>query len=117
MFYPFFLQSGDNAIYRQAQQYYGDSGLLEIELKAYHQYLLDKGTNDVPSLSSENGKKKLSNRMFSDREFMERLEQGLVITRNSKDYIEWRGKRKAYKEILGKAFISRFGYSPGRTAC
>lgn len=111
-FILFFLQSGDNAIYRQAQQYYGDSGLLEIELKAYHQYLLDKGTNDVPSLSSEKGKKKLSNRMFSDREFMDRLEQGLVITRNSKEYREWSGKRKAYKEILGKAFISRFGYSP-----
>ncbi len=112
VFVLFFLQSGDDAIYERAQQYYSDSGLYKIELKSYRQYLVDAGEENVPSLSSEQGSQELASRMFSDRAFRERLEQGLVITKNKKNYSEWSEKRKEYKGIIGKTFISRFGYSP-----
>lgn len=109
----FFLQAGDGQIQEDAYAYYESSGLLEIELEAYLDYLSSAGES-VPdrALKSDAKRSEYLHKMFSDSEFRQRLENGEIITPQNDNYTEWYEKRNKFEGLLKQSVISRFGYSP-----
>jgi len=109
----FFFQAGDNEIRKQAYDYYHSSGLINLELKAYKDYLRTDGNIvDEEMLEDPQELSQLTSRMFADEKFNKLLLENRIIRPRSPDFNQWREKRGRFEEIKQQAVIYAFGYSP-----
>ena len=105
----FLLQSKDSSIYEKAYSYYEESGLVDIELKAYKDYLAKNGD----SLAEEGLQDEvLLQKMFADAEFREGIEDNRIITPKDPVFEEWRQKRTNFDSLLHQISTYKYGYSP-----
>jgi membrane associated rhomboid family serine protease len=113
VFILFFLQTGDDDIQYQAHSYYETSGLLAIEIKAYTEYLAEKG-EIIPEIPQDREKERyrLAEKMLADEKFTNLLEDNRIIRPGNPEYKQWREKRDAFTAILEKSVTHRYGYSP-----
>lgn len=109
----FFVQSDDSSLQEIAYNYYEESGLVEIELKAYQDYLVKKGDiHGQADLGDEREASYLLRKMFGDDQFYRLLLDDLIITPKDRIYVEWKDKRAQFDELLGQLSTHKYGYSP-----
>jgi membrane associated rhomboid family serine protease len=112
----FFLQSGDAEKYRQAMQYYLDSGLGRIEVSSYLSYL-DMAEDDAEILRLE-GKNELDeaiimhyySQMMKDKSFIQSLLTDKIITNDDEIYVKWLSLRDKFGEMLSRVTSMRYGF-------
>lgn len=109
----FFLQSKDSFLYEDAYNYYEASGLAEIELKAYKDYLSEQG-DPLAETELQNGKhvSLLLQKMFADGEFQTLLKDNKIITSKNSVFEEWRVKRTTFEGKISQISSYKYGYSP-----
>ena len=114
----FVLQSGDNKRYRQATEFYFNSGLAKIEISSYKTYLKTTGKDEIRSaLQSEKDLdkdtiKRLYPKMQRDETFLKHLHTGSIITPKQQIYSTWKNLRTQYEALLSKIFSFRYGFKP-----
>ncbi len=114
----FAFLSPDTKLYREAEEYYVGSDLALIEAKAFEQY---RKFGRVMSLTPTevNGSRypkaklyPLINQMRGDREFMDRLRKGEIITPDLEIHPLWKEKRDHLEGILSETSSMAFGFRP-----
>lgn len=111
----FSLIPEDTRVTAAAYEYYEESGLLDLELDAYREYLETEGKSVIDAdLDNEKQRQVLLRRMFSDDGFQELIENGRAIAATDPRHQEWQSKRTAFERQRNKASSYRFGYSPKR---
>jgi len=114
----FVLQSGDGAQYRQAMEFYFNSGLAEIEVSAYRAYLETTGNGEIdpPILDKKVLDKRAVHRLYTrmqeDEVFLKELRTGTIITPEDETYDTWKNLRAEFDALLSKLVSMRFGYTP-----
>jgi len=118
-FVLFFLQSGDTWIEREAYTFYFDSGLADIEMSSYEDYLADKSEEVSPSKKKKNKSsdeeiyEKFS-QMNQDDDFMRKLEHEEIITPQDDIYPEWKELSGQFNTKLSRSISVRFGFKPSQ---
>ena len=119
-FIYFFFQSSDNLKYMQANQYYFESGLAEMEVPRYVEYLNETGSQTfIPpqeeNLSKEKFEEELiryHGQMESDYLFLKKLVNDQIISENDESYYDWKELRKNYNYQLSKVVFLEYGFRP-----
>jgi len=113
----FFIQSGDTNREIEAESFYFESHLAEIELPEYIQYLngMEKEQPKIPELSKLREDKivELHWRMMFDKEFLDRLKNDAVVTPKDPHYGEWKNLRNDYERRLSKVVSNTYAFTPG----
>lgn len=115
-----FLQSGDAAIYRQAQAYYEETGLGAIEFPAYAQWLAEHGRGAVSAQTpTAPPPGAMLAQIESDGAFLADLHADRVIRPADPRHALWQNQRAQFDAILDRAFSRahalRFShFEPGR---
>lgn len=112
----FIFQFNESEILYEAEDYYLNSGLAEIELENYIDYRNDISVQD-PELSaidqlSDDELDQLYFEMMSDASFQSALEKEEIIFPGHPDYAEWREKRATFDTMLGATTTARYGFIP-----
>ncbi len=112
----FLFQFNQYDQYADAEHYYVESGLMDIEVNKYIDY---KYTAEQREVMAGFSKKKQQRKriniyrdMRRDQAFMLRLEQGKIIAPGDPDYTEWKNLRNEYKQKRSRIFTIRFGFKP-----
>ena len=112
----FIFQLSEGQKYLEAEQYYYDSGLAQIELERYWQYVEAKDDVEAPSDLDVAEDEALiytwRMTMFADAEFMERLSNDEIITPDDPTYSEWKEMRETYTQMLEATVTMRYGFRP-----
>ena len=114
----FVLQSGDNKRYRQAMEFYFNSGLAKIEVSRYRAYLetTGKGEIDAAVPNKKNLDKDTVQRLYAkmqrDEVFLEELRTGNIITPEDETYDTWKNLRTQFDALLSKLVSMRYGFRP-----
>lgn len=113
----FGFQLNDDKNYSDGMQYYFQSGLADIEIPYYSEYLENK--NKILSLftTKKKEKKKLSrnekyslfSEMRNDGEFLIKLESNLIITKTDKDFNKWKKLSEEFKRRINKTTFYAYG--------
>jgi membrane associated rhomboid family serine protease len=118
-FFVFFvLQSGDTNKYRQAMEFYFNSGLAEIEVSKYRAYLetTGKGKIDAAVLNEKDldtvTVQRLYAKMQQDEVFLKELRAGTIITPEDETYDMWKNLRTQFEALLSKLISMRYGFRP-----
>ena len=112
----FFFQSGEKKLFFEAQEYYFESELAEIEVRRYIEYAKQK-PEDIPNLKEQ---KKLDKeilvryriKMDKDYGFLEKLRNNEIITGDDPVYAKWNRLRGIYEEKLSKVVFINYGFRP-----
>lgn len=115
------LQSGDTAIYRQAQAYYFDSELPALEFPAYLDWRQRHAPTSAPAAATPgiaSSPERLA-QIESDGAFLADLHADRVITPANPRHAAWQEQRARFDAILDRAFTRahalRFSrFEPGR---
>ncbi|MDL2275481.1 rhomboid family intramembrane serine protease [Desulfosarcina sp. OttesenSCG-928-G10] len=114
-----FFQLGDDDAYMKAEFFYLGSGLAEIELPLYHDYLKAKGDIDDGELPDESNVEarndalmELHFRMERDYYFLESLTRGQVIRPDDADYEKWQELRQEYERLRNRSVAFSHGLRP-----
>lgn len=99
----------DKNNYDTAYIFYKDSGLLQIELDAYREYLKSSGT---PISSAPSYDLYLLQKMQLDDRFLSLLRDNAIIGPGHSQFTDWRSKRDQFEALLEKRINYRYGYSP-----
>jgi membrane associated rhomboid family serine protease len=114
----FVLQSGDTKRYREAMEFYFNSGLAKIEVSEYRAYLETTGKGEIdPAVL---GKKDLDKvtlqrlyaKMHEDDVFLNKLRAGAIITPEDETYDTWKNLRTQFEDLLSKLVSMRYGFIP-----
>ena len=117
----FGFQSNDNKSYSVAVEYYFDSGLANIELPYYAEYLENKKNIFARFIKEENKEnkenKKLSKRkkftlfskMLNDGDFLTKLENEQIIKNTDVNYSKWKSLSAKFKRKINKATFYSYG--------
>ncbi len=108
----FVFQSDDTRKSLEAQNFYVDSGLAEIEVPAYIAYL--EKTKNI-HFSSKPDEKHLSayhHKIENDFHFLIKLRQNEIITPQHPQCQEWKELRRQYEEKLSKSVTISYGFRP-----
>ena len=114
----FIIQSGDANKYRQAMEFYFNSGLAEIEVSAYKAYLETTGNGKIDrTIKNEKTLDKATVRrlyaeMQQDEVFLKELRAGTVITPGDETYDTWQNLRPQFEALLSKLVSMRYGFRP-----
>lgn len=118
-FVYFFLQGDENEQELAAYEYYDSSGLMNMEIRAYEQYLLT--TSQIGSLpdpvqvnSDPDTRLMFYIEMRSNEEFITRLRNDEIIKAHDAHFLEWKKLRTTYEEKIDRIFSHRFGYIPSK---
>ncbi len=116
----FFLQSGERQMFYQAEEYYFDSGLAEIEVTRYIEYVKQKSedTSDFlqPDQMDEETLFRYHMEMDSDSYFTQKLHSEEIISREDPEYAKWKGLRNNYEEKLSRVVFIKYGFRPAYKA-
>jgi len=115
----FAFQLSDSKIYMDAEEYYFESGLSDIEIDAYLKYKYTAEQQEA--MFDENGDNiheekriNLYMEMRHDREFMGLLEDERIIRPQDAVYQEWKALKKEYTNRLSAIVSNRFGFKPAQ---
>lgn len=115
----FLFQAHDHDHRVNADRFYLTSGLAEIEIPRYHQYLRTIGTTAVKDIPGEfddedrnTALMKLHFQLEADYFFLERLSDDRVIHPDEADYAEWKKLRKQYETLRDKSVSFSSGLRP-----
>lgn len=109
----FFFQANDHYLYQESMRYYHDSGLLNIELSAYKNYLeqTDKESLDIAQQKSQSADILVYD-MLRDHKFLSLLRSERIIKKDTAIYSDWRQKRDNFESRQSSIVMKRYGYSP-----
>lgn len=117
-FIYFGIQSRDEDKYRSAGAFYMESGLAEIEIDRFMEYMSAANRAEEISLPANKTKKDpiaiayLHRKMVKEREFMRRLNNYEVVTAKDAVFSKWKGLRKDYEQRLSEIIGEKYGYKP-----
>jgi len=100
-----------------AEQYYFDSGLAEIEVQSYleHRGILDDEGRVPRAEEMDSGTlARYREQMRRDPSFMNELRRETVIPVDDERYPSWRQSRETYEAKLAAVTSYRFGFRPAR---
>lgn len=109
-----YFQQGEQQKYIQAVSWARSSGLLDIEVQVYQEYLQHHHEKflDIPH---DNGKSTaVFERLLQDDRFQSALRQQILIPPADPRFADWAAKRKIFEEKLAQSLAYRLGYSPAR---
>ncbi len=115
----FIFQFNDNQKYFEAEQYYFNSGLAEIEIKSYISYR-NPSNNDL-SIYHPNGKLDEDNAsrqyqdMMKDYAYLEKLVHEQIITPQDPEYLPWRQLRDEYEHRRSDIVALNYGFIPAKS--
>jgi len=118
VFVFFVLQGPDNWKYQQAVTYYFESGLAEIEIARYIEYVKPKNADgDNPDVKKQkNLDEKTINKwyplMMQDDNFILELRHDYIITPGEEIYAKWTSLREEYEKLLSKVVFIKYGLIP-----
>ncbi|MCG8471490.1 MAG: rhomboid family intramembrane serine protease [Desulfobacterales bacterium] len=109
--------SKDRRIFKNAMEYYQETGLLETELEAYQKYV--EGEDRENPCQGLKGSRRSDygpciQAMVADEAFQEALKDDEIIRPESKGYESWRDGRNRYEEILSNSSSNRWGFTPDK---
>ena len=112
----FLFQFNQYDQYVEAENYYIESGLMDIEVNKYAEYKYTvEQRESMARFSKEIQQRKRRNmvrEMRQDQVFMLKIERGEIIAPDDPGYAEWKKLRDAYKAKLSRVFTIRFGFKP-----
>ncbi|MEN8243424.1 MAG: rhomboid family intramembrane serine protease [Thermodesulfobacteriota bacterium] len=112
----FAFQFNENQIYWEAEEYYRESGLLDIEIDAYLKYRYTAEQQDAMFAGSEKISQEkrftLYSEMRQDWEFMHMLEGEQIIRPQDAVYQEWKALRAEYTDLLSRIVSKKYGFKP-----
>lgn len=113
----FAFQSGDDNRYRQAFDYYFESGLAAMELPRYADHVAAETderpeTGDLEKLNSR--ALGLFFEMRGDSEFMQALYGGHIISPGNPDYTEWKARRAEFDKRGNDIVSYRYALVPAK---
>ena len=102
-----FLQGTDHARGQEAVRYYAQSTLPKLELPAY---IRDREQNGATAKEMRQLEKPdyALYAMESDDDFMARLHDGKVVTRDMPEYARWLQDRKRFEQLRARIFTEQF---------
>jgi membrane associated rhomboid family serine protease len=107
------FQMNDNRLFMEAEVYYFDSGLADIEVA---RYVEDRQLDVLPDDPEERlDPEILGHYRYEMREndkFMARLRNEQVITPQDPEYEEWKDLRLEYEDRLGQITTMTYGFRP-----
>jgi membrane associated rhomboid family serine protease len=110
------FQLNENKQYIEAEKYYFESGLADIELSKYMKYKYTADQQESMAKLNEEIRQKKNRKIYmemrQDDAFMEKLEHGEIITPNDPDYPKWKHLRKEYTNRQYKVITIKFGFKP-----
>ena len=116
----FFFQWSDDLNYMKAQQYYFESGLAEVEVPKYVEYLNESSSQTLSPAKKEDLSKKAfeeelaiyHGKMQRDHLFIEKLLNDQIVTEGDEGYSKWKELRKNYNDKLSKVVFMEYGFKP-----
>jgi membrane associated rhomboid family serine protease len=112
----FTFQTNDNENYFKALGYYSESGLETIELNAYMDILRDgqPASSRLPDAQDMLPRQHaiFLGKMMQDSDFQGKLEREEIIAPDHDKYAAWKDMRRTYTEMLSKAVVWSFGFTP-----
>jgi membrane associated rhomboid family serine protease len=113
----FFLwQKDEEKLFLQAETFYFNSGLADIEIPRYIEYLnlntADASSFQHPEKMDEKVLARLYQNMAMDFQFLVKLYNGEIILPEDPLYPEWIHLRQRYDEKLFKVPILKYGFRP-----
>ncbi len=113
----FVFQTSENRRQMEAFEFYARSGLAEIEIPAYLDYLEHHfpalAPESSPDLSDENTLCIYSFEIMNDAPFLKKLLAGGIITEEHDQHEEWNKLRTEFNGLLSRVVSWRFGFKPG----
>jgi len=112
----FLFQFNQYDQYVEAENYYFESGLMDIEVNKYieYKYTIEQ-RESMMRFSEKIQQRKRGNmyrEMYQDQVFMQKMERGEIIAPGDPDFAEWNKLRGVYKAKLSRIFTIRFGFKP-----
>lgn len=113
----FGFQLNDDKYYSEGMQYYFQSGLSDIEIPYYADYLNNKNNIIYLFIKEKKEKKKLSknkklslfSEMRNDGEFLLKLDSDQIIKKDDESYLKWKNLSEEFKRKLNKATFYSYG--------
>lgn len=109
-----YFQHSEQQKYMQAVSWARSSGLLEIELEAYQEYLQRRHAAIPDFLYDTKKPAAIFQHLIQDDQFQSALRQQILIPPADPRFADWSPKRKIFEERLNQSLSYRFGYSPAR---
>ena len=116
------IQRHDDARWSEAQRFYVESGLSEIEIGLYQRYLDERrpSANDTAEtkLAKPEPQKQIEQyrRLVRDATFLDQLRAGKVVPEKSPEFLKWRQLREDYEARLKKSVTFSYGFRPADTS-
>ncbi len=111
-----FLQAQDPLREEAAFRYYFSSGLAELEIPHYLQYLNENSTRHlrIGSFSELDPvqKKSIYQHQLSNGRYQNALDASQIIRPDNIDYTRWQGLRRGFKQRLQSIFTYRYALKP-----
>ena len=109
-----YFQHNEQQKYMQAVSWSRSSGLLNIEVEVYREYL-QRRHQAIPDVLSDTRRTVLVfEHLIQDDQFQAALRQHILIPPADPRFADWSPKRKQFEEKLNQSLAYRFGYSPAR---
>lgn len=114
----FTWQNNDTERERTAYQYYFDSGLADIEIPAYLEYLKNPqhasylNFKERLKQNPQRAKKQLLQSLIVDGLFLRQLSNEQIITPQYTRFNEWQKKHVEFQRLLNRVVKYRFGFKP-----
>ena len=109
-----YFQHNEQQRHMQAISWARSSGLLEIELQVYQEYL-QRRHEAIPDFLHDTKKPTaIFQHLIRDDQFQSALRQQILIPPADPRFADWAPKRKIFEERLNQSLAYRFGYSPAR---
>jgi membrane associated rhomboid family serine protease len=109
-----YFQYSEQQKYMQAVSWARSSGLLQIELEVYQEYL-QRRHQAIPDFLHDTRKTALVfNHLLQDDRFQAGLRQHILIPPADPRFADWSPKREQFEDKLNQSLAYGFGYSPAR---
>jgi membrane associated rhomboid family serine protease len=112
----FFFQDGDRQRLYEAEQYYFNSGLAQIEIPLYVKYRSrpagNRSASNGPPLADEDDYAQAYRQIESDAGFLYLLDKGRIVTEDNPDYAYWLHRHRIYNDMLQSVVTRRYGFRP-----
>ncbi|WP_446009782.1 rhomboid family intramembrane serine protease [Candidatus Electrothrix sp.] len=109
-----YFQHNEQQKYMQAVSWARSSGLLQIELEVYQEYLQRRHQAIPDFLRNTKKTAAVFQHLIQDDRFQAALRQQILIPPGDPRFADWSPKRKKFEDKLNQSLAYRYGYSPAR---